>query len=211
MINGYFKRLVGDDGINLIKNMPDEYITDEEIYEILNPLIKEKKELDSIYISLKNELKNINGIESIEVLNEKIKAIEFKIIENKEKLKKEHEITLNNVRKILFILYENKFTTCKRERDTNSGWLTFRWKLNLNGIEHQLEREKRKLYRNLLKRKKYEEENIFYVCPNKCLRLIFDEAIEAEFVCPICGRNLIYEDNKIFIDDLNKRIEEFDL
>lgn len=121
----------------------------------------------------------------------------------------EYDISLNTVRKILFILGENKFTICKRERDTNSGWLTFRWRLNMTGIEHQLEREKKKLYRNLLKRQEYESGNLFYVCPQHCVRLVFNEATENEFICPVCGDNLVYEDNEEFKALLDKRIEEF--
>ena len=121
----------------------------------------------------------------------------------------EYDISLNTVRKILFILGENKFTICKRERDTNSGWLTFRWRLNMTGIEHQLEREKKKLYRNLLKRQEYESGNLFYICPQHCVRLVFNEATENEFICPVCGDNLVYEDNEEFKALLDKRIEEF--
>lgn len=209
LINGYFNRLIGEDGISLIRNMPNQEVTDEEIYEILNPLIAKKKKLESENVSLKSKCKEETNEKNVEVIKKEIKENEINILKLKEKIKKNHEITLNSVRKILFILYENKFTICKRERDTNSGWLTFRWKLNLCGIEHQLEREKKKLYRNLLKRKEYEENNIFYVCPNHCLRLIFDEATEADFLCPICNSNLMYEDNKPFVDLLNKRIEDF--
>ena len=206
LLIGYFKRLIGEEGILLIKNMPDKEITDEEIYEILNPLIKEKKDLENENLILKNKMK----IDISEETKNKIITNENEIKNIKEKLKNKKEITLNNIRKILFILYENKYTICKRERDTNSGWLTFKWKLNITGIKYQLEREKKKLYKNLIKRKEYEEKNIFYSCPNKCLRLIFDEATESDFRCPICGSSLSYEDNKQFLDILNTKIKKFE-
>ena len=206
LLVGYFKRLIGEDGILLIKNMPDNEITDEEIYEILNPLIKKKKDIENENLLLKSKINNENNID----INKKIIENEENIKKIKEELKNNKEITLNNVRKILFILYENKYTICKRERDLNSGWLTFKWKLNLTGIKYQLEREKKKLYKNLIRRKEYEEKNIFYSCPNECLRLIFDEATESDFLCPICGSNLSYEDNKNFLEVLNKKIKKFE-
>lgn len=189
--------------------MPDREVTDEEIYEILNPLIKEKKLLETENNIMKSKLKTQDNESLADDLKKSIKNNEIKIENIKENIKKSHEITLNNVRKILFILNENKFTICKRERDANSGWLTFRWKLNLNDIKHQLNREKKKLYRNLIKRKEYEENNIFYVCKNKCLRLNFDEAAEADFICPICNSSLYFEDNTEFNKLLNNRIDEF--
>lgn len=189
--------------------MPDKEVTDEEIYEIFNPLNKDKKILVNENNNLKNKLKTEIDITNIEKIKSNIRSNEQSIQAIKEKIKKKNVIALNNVRKILFILYENKFAIYKRERDTNSGWLTFRWRLDLKGINHQLEREKKKLYRNLLRRKNYEEDGMFYICPNKCLRLVFDEAIDTDFVCPICNSGLVFEDNKPFIDLLNKRIIEF--
>ena len=41
-----------------------------------------------------------------------------------EEIATETGILLNTVRRTLFILHENKFAICRRERDSNSGWLT---------------------------------------------------------------------------------------
>lgn len=213
LTQGYLKRLIGEDGITLIRNMPDEEVTDEEICDILNPLKKVVKDAEEQVKTLKAELKT--------ALNQDPESEEAtriqKELEEAEKARDaaavaaegEYDISLNTVRKILFILGENKFTICKRERDSNSGWLTFRWRLNMTGIDHQLEREKKKLYRNLLKRQEYEAENLFYVCPQHCVRLIFNDATEMEFLCPLCGEDLVYEDNEVFKELLDKRVDEF--
>ncbi|WP_420891293.1 transcription factor [Methanimicrococcus hacksteinii] len=148
--------------------------------------------------------------EETKKLEKDLKDAEKEAAAAKENAADEKEITLNTVRKILFILYENKFTICHRERDANSGWLTFRWMINMDGIYHQIEREKKKLYRNLVKRKEYEDNNIFYVCPQNCLRLVFDEATETEFLCPLCGEDLVFQDNEPFKELLDQRIEEFE-
>ncbi|WP_338098492.1 transcription factor [Methanolapillus ohkumae] len=145
----------------------------------------------------------------IKRLEKELKKAEKDAAKAKEASAEEYEITLNTVRKILFILYENKFTICRRERDANSGWLTFRWQINMDGIDYQIEREKKKLYRNLLKRKAYEDTNIFYACPQHCLRLIFDEAVQTDFICPVCGEDLVFEDNELFKQLIDGRVEEF--
>lgn len=227
LVRGYLKRLVGENGITLLKTIPDGEHTDEEMYGILNPLRKAESDAENEIKYMKEELKILTKKISSESIDEetgetpkdmekRLKKIEKSLAKTEKELKKlkqktenEDEITLNEIRKILFILGENKFTICKRERDTNSGWLTFRWKLNMVDLSHQLEREKRKLYRNLLRRLEYERENLFYICPNHCVRLIFDDATETEFMCPLCGDNLTYEDNDIIKELLERRVKEY--
>jgi transcription initiation factor TFIIE subunit alpha len=116
-------------------------------------------------------------------------------------------ILLNTVRRTLFILHENKFAICRRERDSNSGWLTYLWHLDFSDIEHQLLKEKKKLLRNLKTRLEFEENNVFYTCPQGCVRLLFDEATETEFLCPMCGEDLVFYDNSYFIEVLKKRVD----
>jgi len=117
------------------------------------------------------------------------------------------EVLLNCVRRTLFILNEKKFAICRRERDSNSGWLTYLWRLDFSDIEHQLMKEKKKLLRNLKTRLDFEENNVFYMCPQGCVRLLFDEATETEFLCPMCGEDLVFYDNSYFIDVLRKRVD----
>ncbi|MDI9396104.1 MAG: transcription factor [Euryarchaeota archaeon] len=116
-------------------------------------------------------------------------------------------VLLNTVRRTLFILNENKFAICRRERDSNSGWLTYLWHLDFSDIEHQLMKEKKKLLRNLKTRLDFEENNVFYVCPQGCARLLFDEAMETDFLCPMCGEDLVFYDNSLFVGALKKRVD----
>ena len=211
LIHGYLLRLIGEDGITLIREMPEGEVTDEEICNALNPLRTISKEADDRVKKMKAEIKAAKEKgEETKKLEKDLIAAEKEAEAANANAAGEKEITLNTVRKILFILYENKFTVCHRERDANSGWLTFRWQINMDGIYHQIEREKKKLYRNLVKRKEYEDNNIFYVCPQNCLRLVFDEATETEFLCPLCGEDLVFQDNEPFKLLLDRRIEEFE-
>lgn len=211
LIHGYLLRLIGEDGIRLIKEMPEGEVTDEEICNTLNPLRTISRAAEDKVKRLKIEIKTGKEKgEETKKLEKELTAAEKEAEVAKANAAEEKEITLNTVRKILFILYESKFTICHRERDANSGWLTFRWMINMDGIYHQIEREKKKLYRNLIKRKEYEDNNIFYVCPQNCLRFVFDEATETEFLCPLCGEDLVFQDNELFKELLDKRIEEFE-
>ncbi|CAD6494677.1 MAG: Transcription factor E [Candidatus Argoarchaeum ethanivorans] len=116
------------------------------------------------------------------------------------------EVMLNAVRRTLFFLYENRLASYRRERDTNSGWLTYLWRVDLSPLDSLLEDERKKLLTNLEKRLLFEEENMFYTCKNKCGRCFFDDAVELNFVCPGCGEKLMHHDNEEVIKVIKKRI-----
>lgn len=116
------------------------------------------------------------------------------------------EVLLNVVRRTLFIMSENKLAICRRERDSNSGWLTYLWHLDMTDIEPQLAKEKKRLTKNLEIRLEFEKDNVFYVCPDGCVRMFFTDAAESEFLCPLCGEDLTYQDNENFTKALKTRI-----
>ncbi|MDG6244333.1 MAG: transcription factor [Methanolobus sp.] len=151
VVRGYIVRLVGEDGLQMIENMPEGEVTDEQISQATG-------------------------------------------------------ILLNIVRRTLFILNENKLAVCRRERDSSSGWLTYLWTLDMTDIGPQLIKEKKRLVKNLRTRLSFEEENVFYSCPEGCTRLNFNEATECEFLCPDCGEDMMYEDNSAFIKKIENRL-----
>lgn len=127
-----------------------------------------------------------------------------------EKIAEETGVLLNIVRRTLFILYENKLAVCRRERDSSSGWLTYLWRLDLSDIDFQLEKEKKKLIRNLRMRLDFEDKNVFYSCPEGCSRMVFDQAAGCEFLCLMCGEDLVFEDNIEVVEKIRERVEELE-
>jgi len=152
VVRGYLLQLLGEEGIQIIENMPEGEVTDEAIAEATGVL-------------------------------------------------------LNIVRRNLFIMSENKLAVCRRERDSSSGWLTYLWQLNLDDISPQLSKEKRKLIKNLQTRLDFEEGNVFYVCPEGCIRLFFNDAADCQFLCPACGEDLVFQDNHVIVEALKERLE----
>lgn len=153
VIQGLLLNLVGEEGMNVVMNMPDGEITDDGVAEITN-------------------------------------------------------VPLNNVRRTLYILFENRLATYRRERNKDSGWLTYLWKIDLNGINELLEAETEKFIRNLTTKLEFENDNMFYVCTNNCGRFVFDIVAELEFLCPNCGEDVVFEDNELIKQTLKKRINE---
>ncbi|CAG0964821.1 MAG: transcription factor E [Candidatus Methanoperedens nitroreducens] len=123
-----------------------------------------------------------------------------------EKIAQATGVLLNIVRRTLFILYENRLASYRRERDTDSGWLTYLWKLDLSNLNRQLELEAKKLLKNLKTKLEYEEDKVFYICEKQDGRFLFEIAAEMEFKCPFCGGELIFEENEPVIDALKQRI-----
>lgn len=80
------------------------------------------------------------------------------------------EITLNSVRRTLYLLYEHRLAKYRRVRDPESGWLTYLWQLTPENLDRALEVEAKKLMRNLEGRLTYENSSIFYACINGCAR-----------------------------------------
>ena len=127
-----------------------------------------------------------------------------------EKIAEVTEVSLNIVRRTLFILYENRLAGYRRERDTDSGWLTYLWKLDMSHLNRQLDMESKKLLKNLKTKLEFEEDKVFYVCQKNCARLLFDDATEMEFMCPMCGGELEFQENEPTINALKQRISELE-
>lgn len=127
-----------------------------------------------------------------------------------EKIAQATGVLLNIVRRTLFILYENRLAGYRRERDSDSGWLTYLWKLDLSNLNRQLELEAKKLLKNLKTKLEYEEDKVFYICKNLDGRFLFEIAAEMEFKCPFCGNELIFEENEPVIEALKQRIVQLE-
>ena len=113
---------------------------------------------------------------------------------------------LNIVRKILYKLYDMRLASYKRDKDKETQWYTYDWrfneneykKLEFNLASSELERLNAEL--------EYEENNMFFVCPNGHYRLDFEDASTVEFLCPECDLDLEFEDNQEKIDKKKEEI-----
>ena len=123
-----------------------------------------------------------------------------------EEIAEETEIRLNIVRRILYKLYDAGVASYKRSKDPETQWYTYSWKFEeakiAEIISEKFERFSEEIHQSL----EYEEENMFFVCPNGC-RYNFEEASERNFTCPDCNTNMEFQDNSSIITEL-KEIKE---
>ena len=156
--------------------------------------------------AVKGYIRKLVGDEGIVVVEKMLEAVPDREVTD-EKVAEISGINLNLVRKTLYILYENHLAIYRRERDKDSGWLTYLWKLDLDNSEHMLRNETRKLIKKLERRLEFEN-NEFFVCEAEPPhRILFDYAMEANFVCPVDESPLMHYDNTMEKQALRQRID----
>jgi transcription initiation factor TFIIE subunit alpha len=123
-----------------------------------------------------------------------------------EELAEELGLELNDVRRALFILYENDLATYRRLRDEDSGWLTYLWTFKYEKIPEKLEEEMYRLLDALEQRQDYEHNNEFYLCEVCGIRFEFDEAMDFGFECPECGSPVDAMENTALVESMDERV-----
>ena len=125
-----------------------------------------------------------------------------------EELAEELGLELNDVRRALFILYENDLAAYRRVRDEDSGWLTYLWTFHYENIPENLEEEMYRLVDALEGRIEYETEHQFYLCETCSLRFEFEEAMEFGFECPECSTQLEAMENTRMVEAMEWRLDQ---
>lgn len=147
----------------------------------------------------------LGGEEAVEIVDVLSKVDET----TDEEIVAKTEIRLNDVRKILYRLYDHSLVGLRRTRDKNTGWFIFHWKLQPDQLDGFVLNQKRKILDKLEARLEYEKNHDFYYCYTPgCKRVPFEDAMELVFRCPICDKPMRHFDNGKIIDFLSKKVEE---
>ena len=117
-------------------------------------------------------------------------------------------VTVNQVRNMLYRLHKSNLVTFTRKKDKKKGWYIYYWTLAMKNIKDALFYQKKKQLVEFQEKLAKENTGKFYVCPVKCARLTMEDAMEADFHCPECGQLLTEQDNKRTIENLDRRIAE---
>jgi len=118
-------------------------------------------------------------------------------------------IRLNDVRRILYKLYERSLISLRQTRDRNTGWFIFHWRLQPDQFEGFILNQKRRVLEKLGVRLEYEKNHDFYYCYTPgCRRSPFEEAVELVFRCPTCNKPLRHFENDLIIKTLTEKVEQ---
>ncbi|MHC1610767.1 MAG: transcription factor [Candidatus Methanospirareceae archaeon] len=125
-----------------------------------------------------------------------------------EEIAKLSDTKIASVRKVLYVLYENRIAEYRTERDDNTGWITYWWRFDFNNIEKMVMEELDAALAELREKLEYERSGEFYQC--QCQRISFEEAAENDFWCEECGSRFEYFENGDLIKELEEEIKELE-
>jgi len=117
-------------------------------------------------------------------------------------------LAVSKIRSVLYELKAKNLIDYDRKKDKEKGWYLYYWRVLPQHFETVYLNDKKNKLEQFKDRLETEESITYYICPNFCKRLAFDEALEHNFTCPICG-SLMNEENKTRkIQMLKRNIQE---
>ena len=148
---------------------------------------------------LTNVVEDESNFPIVEALNEGV--------DTDEEIANKTGIKLNIVRKILYKLYDLGLASYKRSKDPETQWFTYTWKFEKEEVINHIIKDSEDYLKMLNDEVEREENNMFFICPQGHVRLVFDDASDYEFLCPACGEELEFHDNEQTIKQLKEDIE----
>jgi len=152
---------------------------------------------------LVREVAGKDTVALVELIKNKQNVSEFKLAE---KLK----ITVNEARNMLYRLHAHNLVSFTRKKDKKKGWYIYYWTFDHEKARDLILNLKRKKLVKLRETLKAERGGNFFSCPNKCVRVGFEGAMEDQFRCPECNQVMVQEDNSKKIERLQEEIKEIE-
>lgn len=149
-----------------------------------------------------------DGLAAYRVLRNRQNINEFDIAA---KLK----LTINQIRNVIYKFEKYNLISSTRKKDRKKGWYIYFFTFNQGEAEKtvlKLKEEKIRKLKNLLE---LEAAHEFYACPNQCMRITIENAMENSFMCHECSSLLQPEKKdrntgkvKYEIESLKKELKE---
>lgn len=115
---------------------------------------------------------------------------------------------VNDVRSILYKLYNRNFVSYDKRRDEEKGWYIYHWKLlKKNLIENEEESRKERIEK-LEEKKERLKGNQFFKCSECGKEYDFSEALSSNFLCAKCDAKLERVDKSEEIEKIKEKIAE---
>ncbi len=159
--------------------------------------------LDKLVNDFISEVVGKDVLDLVSYLRKKNNVSEFKLAEH-------FNLTVNQIRNMLYRLYAHSLVDFTRKKDKKKGWYIYYWDFYLKrALDVALAHKEKRLgmLKDLLKR---EESGQYFACPDNDIRLGFEQAIEHGFKCPECDKVLVQDNNSRKIQRLMKTIEELE-
>jgi transcription initiation factor TFIIE subunit alpha len=112
----------------------------------------------------------------------------------------------SHIRRILYDLYEARIAEYHKEKDKETGWLTFYWQINAQHAVNTINDRAKKDLAALRQALEFEENHEFFICPQGAEKFDFARATETDFHCPEHGAILDQHDNRGELEQLRQRV-----
>jgi transcription initiation factor TFIIE subunit alpha len=146
------------------------------------------------------EIAGNDGLQLYKLLKGKSNVNEFDIAA-------QLKLTINQIRNIIYKFEQYNLIISDRKKDRTKGWYIYFFTLNekqLDDVVLQFKKQKIDVSKKQLER---ESEQQYYVCPNKCMRLTIENAMEHQFICAECGSLVQPEDKEKGIAKIKKTLK----
>lgn len=158
-----------------------------------------KKKINAVITSIIGE----EGLTLVDELTGRENVSEFD-------LAKKTNTDIKIIRKMLYMLYNNNLVGFIRKKDKEKGWYIYYWTILQENIQFNYYKHKREQLEKYKLRLEEEHKELFFVCPNNCVRLNFDQSMDFEFHCPECGELIIQDDNREEVKEIKRNIENIE-
>lgn len=152
-------------------------------------------------LDITHEIVGEDAAQVVEFLYHNPGASEFDVSEN-------IGFAVSQIRSILYDLKSRNLIDYDRRKDKEKGWYLYYWRVLSQNFETVYLNEKRKKLEQFQERLETEEKSVFYICPNFCKRLSFEDALDTNFTCPVCGTLMQEESKGRKIEMLKRNIQE---
>lgn len=112
----------------------------------------------------------------------------------------------SHIRRVLYDLYEARIAEYHKEKDKETGWLTFYWQIDPQHALATITERTRRDLASLQQALQFEETHEFFICPTGAERFDFQRATESDFHCPEHGAILQQHDNAVELEQLRQRV-----
>ena len=136
----------------------------------------------------------------IEILADKKDVNEFLIA-------KKMNLTINQVRNILYKLSAEGLVSFTRKKDKRKGWYIYFWTLNTEKCLIKLEQELTKKIKDLETQLLSRQTKRYYWCKNDNIEVSEETALENDFTCPECAEVYELSDNEKPIKEITAKIK----
>ena len=121
-----------------------------------------------------------------------------------ENIEQSTKMKIAEIRSVLNHLHSYGLVEYRREKNMQTGWFTYTWRLNANRALQNFISLKKREYETLKTRLEKGDGTQLYKCGKTCAMLEFEKAMESSFRCPGCKGKL----NTIDETDELKKLEQ---